>query len=241
MIIDDNGSHLSAGEGKVLQRISDGWVAGKTVCLGYTWYLNGARLAEPLLELPEHYREIDEEDADDRPVELPDPEPEPDEGEEEETPDTITIGDLRKMRKQVAALTTMSNSVINTFALPPAIALSVQVLYPEWEMIIGENVTQGFRFRHDGILYEVVQPHTLQKEWIPGAVTTALYKVVTTQEEEESGTIDNPIAWAHGMELVEGRFYTDKGVMYKCVRSSGMPMSFDLVDLVTGGFVEQVK
>ncbi len=75
----------------------------------------------PLLELPEHFREIDEEDADDRPVELP---------EERQRslkhpirtrkkmPDTITMGDLRKMRKQVEALTTMSSSVINTFALP---------------------------------------------------------------------------------------------------------------------------
>ena len=116
MRIDEHNSrHLTAGEGKVLQRISDNVIFGKEVWLGYAYYLGGKLLAEPLWELPEHYREIDEEDVDDRPVELPDPDPDE---EEEEMPDTITMGDLRKMRKQVEALTTVSSSVINTFALP---------------------------------------------------------------------------------------------------------------------------
>lgn len=239
MRIDEHNSrHLTAGEGKVLQRISDNVIFGKEVWLGYAYYLGGKLLAEPPWELPEHYREIDEEDVDDRPVELPDPDPDE---EEEEMPDTITMGDLRKMRKQVEALTTMSSSVINTFALPPAIALSVQELYPEWKDKIGENVTQGFRFRYDGVLYEVVQPHTLQKEWLPSVTTMSLYKVVTTQEEEENGTKDNPILWAHGMELIKDKYYSDKGGLYKCIRDSGIPMSFDLKDLVSGGFVELIK
>ena len=82
MRIDEHNSrHLTAGEGKVLQRISDNVIFGKEVWLGYAYYLGGKLLAEPLWELPEHYREIDEEDVDDRPVELPDPDP--DEEEEE--------------------------------------------------------------------------------------------------------------------------------------------------------------
>ncbi len=45
---------------------------GREVWLGYTYYLNGGKTGSALLlELPEHFREIDEEDADDRPVELP--------------------------------------------------------------------------------------------------------------------------------------------------------------------------
>lgn len=50
---------LKAGEGKVLRRKSDGWIAGHEIYLGYTYYLNGRKLDEPLLELPEHYEEID--------------------------------------------------------------------------------------------------------------------------------------------------------------------------------------
>ena len=55
-----NNNHLIADEGKVLRRLSDGWIAGKEIVLGYTYFLNNIQLPEPLLELPEHYEEIDE-------------------------------------------------------------------------------------------------------------------------------------------------------------------------------------
>lgn len=53
-----NNRHLIGDEGKVLRRISDNWVAGNEIYLGYAYYLSGEQLAEPLLELPEHYEEI---------------------------------------------------------------------------------------------------------------------------------------------------------------------------------------
>lgn len=55
---------LKAAEGKVLRRKSDGQVFGKEIYLGYTYYLGGVLLDEPLLELPEHYEEIDAPDED---------------------------------------------------------------------------------------------------------------------------------------------------------------------------------
>ena len=58
MIVKDN--VITADEGKVFQRISDGIIFGKELHLGYTHYLGGELLPEPLYELPEHYREIDE-------------------------------------------------------------------------------------------------------------------------------------------------------------------------------------
>ena len=56
---------ITASESKVLKRISDGHIAGKEVWLGYTHYLfdkdgKAVKLEEPLLELPEHYEEIDD-------------------------------------------------------------------------------------------------------------------------------------------------------------------------------------
>lgn len=50
---------INAAEGKVLHRISDGWIAGEEIYLGYTYYLGGRKLDQPLLELPEHYGEVD--------------------------------------------------------------------------------------------------------------------------------------------------------------------------------------
>ena len=51
---------IKASEGKVFRRISDGFIFGKEIHLGYTHYLGGKKLSEPLLELPEHFEEIAE-------------------------------------------------------------------------------------------------------------------------------------------------------------------------------------
>lgn len=51
---------IIADEGKVFRRISDGQLFGKEIYLGYTYYLGGERLEEPLYELPEHFEEIDD-------------------------------------------------------------------------------------------------------------------------------------------------------------------------------------
>ena len=51
---------IKASKGKVFRRISDGFIFGKEINLGYTYYLGGKKLEEPLLELPEHFEEIDE-------------------------------------------------------------------------------------------------------------------------------------------------------------------------------------
>ena len=51
---------IKASEGKVFRRISDGFIFGNEINLGYTHYIGGKKLEEPLLELPEHFEEIDE-------------------------------------------------------------------------------------------------------------------------------------------------------------------------------------
>ena len=51
---------IKASEGKVFRRISDGFIFGKEISLGYAYYINGKKLEEPLLELPKHFEEIDE-------------------------------------------------------------------------------------------------------------------------------------------------------------------------------------
>ena len=51
---------IKAQDGKVFRRISDDFIFGNEISLGYTYYLNGEKLEEPLLELPEHFEEIDE-------------------------------------------------------------------------------------------------------------------------------------------------------------------------------------
>ena len=62
MKIDElNQNHIIADEGKVFKRISDGLMFSNEIYLGYTYYIDGVKLEEPLLEVPEHFEEVDEE------------------------------------------------------------------------------------------------------------------------------------------------------------------------------------
>lgn len=110
MVIDElNNRHVIADEGKVLCRISDGWVAGKEIFLGYTYRIGGELLDEPLLELPEHYEEIDapvedevilDEVTDLEPDEVLTDEP----AQEESLPDQpkkVTLSDYRALEEKV--------------------------------------------------------------------------------------------------------------------------------------------
>lgn len=132
---------------------------------------------------------------------------------------------------------------INTADLTNAEKLAHKRYFPKWDDLVKKSESErqvhpGFCLSHDDVLYEVIQEHTLSEQWILGPGTESLYKVV---QVEASGTKDDPIAWKQGMELVGGKYYTDKDVLYLCIRDSGMGLSFDLADLVSGGFVEVVE
>ena len=119
MKIDElNNNYITAEEGKVFRRISDSQLFGNEIYLGYTYYLSGEKLEEPLLELPEHYEEIDDP-ADQETVLIDEDTPLEDTNiEETETiedePKTdveqkkrITVADYHKLEKQVAMLIQM--------------------------------------------------------------------------------------------------------------------------------------
>lgn len=49
---------MYAGLGKTLKRIADGMDFGPEITLGYTHYIGGKKLDEPLWELEEHYERV---------------------------------------------------------------------------------------------------------------------------------------------------------------------------------------
>ena len=51
---------IIADEGKVFRRIVDGQIYGKEISLGYSYYINGVKLSEPHLDVPEDFEQIDE-------------------------------------------------------------------------------------------------------------------------------------------------------------------------------------
>ena len=115
-------------------------------------------------------------------------------------------------------------------------ALAVKDIYPAWDSLIGQTVNVDFKLTHDGKLYKVIQAHTVQADWVPGVGTESLYAVI---DEGHAGTLDDPIPYEGNMELTEGLYYTQDGIVYLCTRSTGQPVYHALSDLV-GLYVEAV-
>lgn len=119
-------------------------------------------------------------------------------------------------------------------------ALTVVNLYPYWDKLVKEarKVSKGFRFRHESKLYRTEQPEYIFVEhYIPGTVgTESLFSKV---DEAHAGTLEDPIPYEKNMEIYEGLYYSQSGVIYLCTRNSGQPLYHDLSVLV-GNYVEVV-
>lgn len=115
-------------------------------------------------------------------------------------------------------------------------ALSVKDIYQQWQNLIGTQVsTEGFKFLYGADLYKLISvPHTFAAQWVPGEGTESLYARI---DEGHAGTIDDPIPYDGNMELFEGLYYIQSGVIYLCTRGTGAPVYHALADLV-GLYVE---
>lgn len=115
-------------------------------------------------------------------------------------------------------------------------ALEAVELFPAWAENV-DYVAQKSRCRDDGRLYKCRQTHRSQSDWRP-SITPALWEEVAKPGEGDSP--DNPIAYNNNMKLFEGKYYSQSGVVYRCFRSTGIPVNNNLADLV-GIYVEVVK
>lgn len=107
--------------------------------------------------------------------------------------------------------------------------------------LIGMSLKKGMYYRHDGVLYECVEPLpncTRNLKDIPryvraynpgGGGTTA----------EHGSSKDNPIMFQAGVTLEVGKYYKHAGVVYKCLRYLPNCM-YDLKILVPQKYVEKV-
>lgn len=118
-------------------------------------------------------------------------------------------------------------------------ALAVKGIYPVWKSLIGQTVDKaGFRFTYGGKLYKTISAsHTFAAEWIPGVGTESLYTCI---DDMHTGTLEDPIPYEGNMELMEGLYYSQDGVVYRCTRGSGQPVYHALSELV-GLYVEAAE
>ena len=127
------------------------------------------------------------------------------------------------------------NAVARLNGLTGSEAIANKNLYLTWGECIGKNVTKGFKFTYKDKLYEVIQPSLIiQEQWIPGQGTESLYAEIN---EENAGTLEDPIPYNNNMQLYNGKYYSQDGVVYLCNRDTGIPVYNPLKDLV-GIYVE---
>ena len=122
-------------------------------------------------------------------------------------------------------------------------SLKVKGVYFAWDDLKKpehecHSVKEGFKFSHDRQLYKTRQPDfTFTDVYVPGAEgTESLFSVI---DETHAGTIDEPIPYNGNMALEEGKYYSQNGVIYLCVRDTVNPVYHELADLV-GSYVELV-
>lgn len=133
---------------------------------------------------------------------------------------------------QVAAvknLITATKANIQNYSITDNEALSLTEMYPAFDEVVGKPLTAGFKLQDGGKLYKVIQAHTAQADWKPAA-TPDLYGLVT---KSHAGTLEDPIPYVRMMMLEQGKYYSQYGVIYKCVKGSVVGYDADLTDLLS--------
>jgi hypothetical protein len=117
-------------------------------------------------------------------------------------------------------------------------ALKRPLLAYDWSAYLNKSLTTGQIVRFEDKLWRVRQDIAVVLEnQTPGTTTAALYEVI---EVEPAGTADDPIPYTPPMEIFDGKYYTQGGVLYHCTRSSGQALTHNLSDLV-GIYVETIN
>lgn len=100
-------------------------------------------------------------------------------------------------------------------------------LFEHWEPDM--EYKKDKRLQYAEKLYKVRQNHKSQADWTPD-ITTSLYEEVPV--EGQGDTPDNPIPYNNNMELHKDKYYSQDGVVYICIRDTGIPVYNNLADLV---------
>ena len=112
-------------------------------------------------------------------------------------------------------------------------ALELKMLYKQWEKQIGRELTVGEYVQHGDRLYRVLTTHIAQENWEPGVGTESMFVVI---DKVHTGTIDDSIPWNANMECEEGKYYSEDGVIYLCIRTSGIALQCKIVDVLGNYF-----
>lgn len=95
-------------------------------------------------------------------------------------------------------------------------AATIPLCYDPWTT--NKLYKVGDRCEYDGKLWKCRQEHTSQENWKPSINTASLWEVI---DVEHAGTLEDPIPYDQTMTVYNGKYYTENGTIYKCIRDSG--------------------
>ena len=122
---------------------------------------------------------------------------------------------------------------INTLEVDDQTACRMREFYPEWAA--GQAYSAGYKAQHNGRLWRCRQAHTSQEGWEPENVPALWEELCETHD----GSRYDPIPYDGNMVLENGKYYTQGGMTYLCIRDTGNPVYNALSELV-GLYVEAI-
>lgn len=140
-----------------------------------------------------------------------------------------TYEEVLEVMQEVSNEKEKTTRKINQLNLTDNEAISVKELYPRWEDKIGKTIEMGYITLYDDNLWKARQTHVAQEVFPPSLDTASLYEVIV---ESHEGTKDDPIPFSVPMEIFKDKYYTQDGVLYLCIRDSGIALTHNLKDLV---------
>ena len=115
----------------------------------------------------------------------------------------------------------MQRSAVQTMSFAPAEfkVMAKAKLFDEWEA--GASYTAGQRIAYNGVVYEVVQDVTAQSHQTPASAgMLAIYRPLSLDESgaEHAGTLEDPIPWAYGIKIEQGKYYSHNGKTWYAIQ-----------------------
>ena len=123
--------------------------------------------------------------------------------------------------------------IINTAQVDDNTALRMRSYYPQWQS--GMDYPVGYKVQYGDRLWRCRQAHSAIAGWEPPNVASLWEQVC----ESHTGAENDPIPYEGNMALIQGLFYVQDGVWYRCIRDTGVPVHHRLEELV-GIYVERV-
>ena len=107
------------------------------------------------------------------------------------------------------------------------------IIYP-WDYYLDKVLTEGMMVTYEDKPWRVRQTHTPLEIYPPSLATASLYEAI---DKEHSGEVDDPIPYTLPMEIFIDKYYIENGIVYRCIRDSGIALTHSLNSLV-GLYVE---